>query len=305
MLLLMVFVVGCAPVAFAYGSQDEHDKDLKYALFGSTAKKLLDGDENRKFEAISNAASLAIDQFSSNDQQKQKKSTYDDLQCALVYFGLPDLPDTFDNLDLNIHVSPDNVNITARNHRKYTHLGWDYKGYPNEAFWEKRKQILIHTVNWTLFQDDDALLSKVPFLSDVLYAPSEQCIAFCKIIYYIHILGDHEEGDVSKKLEYLEPIQYVDTSTPGIITELKEQLQILLKNRCRSWSYAGLMEAIITIEIESEEDYKTWGKLDTEEKCEINKEYAIEIMYVLSLYLPHLLKNEPFFSKSFEQALQN
>ena len=60
------------------------------------------------------------------------------------------------------------------------------------------------------------------------------------------------------------------------------------------------MDAITTIEVETEEEYKTWGKLDTNEKCEINKYYAEEILRVLSAYLPQLLKNEPFFSNHFK-----
>lgn len=60
------------------------------------------------------------------------------------------------------------------------------------------------------------------------------------------------------------------------------------------------MEALTTLEIESAEEYKTWGKLDTEEKCDINKEYAKEILHVLSAYLPTLLKREPFFSTHFK-----
>ena len=157
----------------------------------------------------------------------------------------------------------------------------------------------MHTVNWTLF-NDKALFSWIPGAADALYPPSEQCEAFCAMVYYIHILGDHIEGDASKNLEYLEPIQYVDAFTSGIITELKEQLQIVFMAQKRSWSYAGLMEALTTLEIESAEEYKTWGKLDTKEKCDINKEFAKEILRVLSAYLPTLLKREPFFSTHFK-----
>ena len=298
MLLLLVFVVGSAPSALAHDDQKEHDRDLKYALFGSR-DKVLSGEEKRIFKAISNAAALTIDQFSANEQLRWKEKVYNELQKELKEISNSKLPYSFDELDLNINVAPDGKNITANSHRKYTHLGWNYKGYPNEEFWEKRKQILLHTVNWTLF-NDKAVFSWIPGAANALYPPSEQCEAFCAMVYYIHILGDHEEGDISKKLEQLEPIQYVNSSTPGIITELKEQLQILFKSQSSSWSYAGLMDAIITIEIESEEEYRTWGKLNTEEKCEINKYYAKEILRVLSAYLPNMLKKEPFFSNHFK-----
>lgn len=298
MLLLLVFVVGNAPAAFAHRNQNEHDKDLKYVLFGSEAKKL-SGDEKLIFKAIANAAALAIDQFSADDQLRWKEKIYDELQEELKKLHASELPYSFEELDLNSNVSSDGKNVTANSHRMYTHLGWNYKGYPNEEFWEKRKQVLVHTVNWTLY-NDKAFFSWVPGAANTLYPPNEQCEAFCAVVYYIHILGDHMEGDISKKLAYLEPIQYVDSSAPGIITELKEQLQILFKSQSSSWSYAGLMDAITTIEIESNEDYKTWGKLDTKEKCKINQEYADKIMDVLSAYLPNMLKNEPFFSSHFK-----
>lgn len=303
MLLLLVFVVGSVPGALAHGDQSKHDRDLKHALFGSPKngfpEKVLTGKEKTIFEAISNAAALTIDQFSQNEQLHQKESTYNKLQGELKELGLPALPNSFDNLDLNINVAPDGKNITANSHRKYTHLGWNYKDYPNEEFWKTRKQVLLHTVNWTLF-NDKALFSWIPGAADALYPPSEQCEAFCAVVYYIHILGDHIEGDASKNLEYLEPIQYVDTFTPGIITEQKEQLQIVFMAQKRSWSYAGLMEALTTLEIESAEEYKTWRKLDTKEKCDINKDFAKEILRVLSAYLPTLLKKEPFFYNHFK-----
>lgn len=297
LLAAAMFVMGGAP-AVAHEKQDEHDKDLKYALFGSR-EKVLSGDEKVIFKAISNAAALTIDQFSPNDSLKWKKGTYDKLQNDLQKLKLRKLDIAFDDIDLNNKVTPNGENVVAKTHRKYTHLGWNYQNYPSEEFWVKRKQVLLDTVNWTLF-NDKAAFSWVPGLSDALYSPSEQCEAFSAMVYYIHILGDHIEGDVSQKLEYLEPIQYVDAFTPGIITELKEQFRIVFKSQDKSWSYAGLMDAITTIEIETEEEYKTWGKLDTNEKCEINKHYAKEILRVLSDYLPQLLKNEPFFANHFK-----
>ena len=297
LLAAAMFVMGGAP-AVVHEKQDEHDKDLKYALFGSR-EKVLSGDEKVIFKAISNAAALTIDQYSLNETERKKEKVYKKLQEDLDNLGLPKISICFDDLDLNRTVAPDGKNIAPNTHRKYTHLGWNYKNYPNEEFWKLRKQVLLHTVNWTLF-NDKAAFSWVPGLSDALYSPSEQCEAFSAMVYYIHILGDHIEGDVSQKLEYLEPIQYVDAFTPGIITELKEQLRIVFKSQNKSWSYAGLMDAITTLEVETEEEYKTWGKLDTNEKCEINKYYAEEILRVLSAYLPQLLANEPFFNNHFK-----
>lgn len=303
MLLLLVFVVGSVPGALAHDDQGKHDKDLKYALFGLREKKLAD-EENTIFKAISNAAALTIDQFSQNEQRRQKEKVYDELQKILDKRNKPKLPYSFEELNLNINVAPDGKNITANSHRKYTHLGWNYKGYPNEEFWEKRKQILLHTVNWTLF-NDKAFFSKIPGVANVLYPPSEQCDAFCAMVYYIHILGDHIEGDKPEKLTDLEPlIQYASMSTPGIIAELKEQLSIVFVSQEDSWTYAALMDKLTGLEIRAERNCGTWGAADTKEKCTLNQNYAKKLLDILSAYLPSLLKNEPFFSSHFKQALR-
>lgn len=304
MLLLLVFVVGSVPGALAHGDQSKHDRDLKHALFGSP-EKALTGEEKTIFKAISNAAALTIDQFSQNEQLRQKESTYNKLQGELKELGLPALPNSFDNLDLNINVAPDGKNITANSHRKYTHLGWNYKDYPNEEFWKTRKQVLLHTVNWTLF-NDKAFFSKIPGIANALYPPSEQCEAFCAMVYYIHILGDHIEGDKPEKLTDLEPlIQYTNLSTPGIIAELKEQLSVVFVSQEDSWTYAALMDKLTGLTIRAERNCATWGAIDTKEKCTLNQDYANELLGILSDYLPNLLKYEPFFSSHFKQALKN
>ena len=299
MLLLLVFVVGSVPSALAHDDQSAHDRDLKYALFGSP-NKALTGEEETIFKAISNAAALTIDQFSQNEQLHQKESTYNKLQGELQELGLPALPNSFDNLDLNINVAPDGKNITANSHRKYTHLGWNYKDYPNEEFWETRKQVLLHTVNWTLF-NDKAFFSWIPGAADALYPPSEQCEAFCATVYYIHILGDHIEGDKPEKLTDLEPlIQYTSLSTPGIIAELKEQLSVVFVSQEDSWTYAALMDKLTGLAIRAERNCATWGAVDTKEICTLNQDYANELLDILSVYLPTLLKREPFFSTHFK-----
>lgn len=296
-LLLVVFFVGSAPAAYAHKKQQAHDADLKKVLFGSESI-YLSGDKGLSFQAIANAAALTIDQFSSSkvsDRKPSGKLTHEKLLKNLDKLGIKAKVAKFDEIDLN---TDNGSSITANTHRKYTHLGWNYKYQtPDEAFWPKRKQLLIDTVYWVLF-NRDAILAEIPIRWD--YKSDEQCEAFCAVVYYIHILGDHIEGDTSQKLEYIEPLQYTDVFRPGLITEIKEQLQILFMSQRGSWKYAGLMDAITTLEVESEEEYKTWGSLDTNEKCKINQEYANEVLDALSMYVPGLLMKEPFFASRFK-----
>ena len=293
--LLLIVVMGNAP-AFAHDTQDKHDDDLKYVLFGSRDNKTLNAEETLLFSAIANAAALTIDQFSPNDRLRWKENVYNQLQDTLQTLKLPGLPDGFDKIDLNSRIV--GKNVVANFHREYTHLGWNYQGYPNEKFWEKRKPILLHTVNWTLFQGK-TLLSRIPWLSDVLYRPNEQCEAFCIIIYDIHILGDHIVGDTPDKLSSLEPlIQYNGFSESGIRLELIEQLKTVFAAQKDSRQFNLLIQEIQTLkfELEKEQIYDAVGSVKNPDKCKTNKEYANKLLDLLSTKLPELLKNEPFFA---------
>ncbi len=298
-LLAFLFVMSICPLTLAHDDQKEHDADLKYAFFGDR-DKFLQGDEKKAFTVIANAAALAIDQYSPNDKAQWKQKCYDTIQKYLCDLKVPELNISYEELDLNIHVSSDKKNVTGTTHRKYTHLGWNYKEYPNQDFWMLRKKVLLDSVNRVLF-NPQSLLSWWPWLSDVFYGPSEQCDAFCGMIYYIHILGDHIAGNTPNKLTDLEPlIQYASLSTPGIIAELKEQIQIVFVSQKNSWTYLSLMEDLSTLEICAEKNCGTWGSIDTDEKCRINQKNAEKLLDILAKRLPQMLKNEPFFSDRFK-----
>lgn len=303
-LLIIVLVGTCVSCAFAHDDQNEHDKDLKQALFGNRDKQLV-GEEKTAFQAIADAAAVTIDQFSPNDTLQWKKGTYDNLQNELSDLGVQTIGIDFKDLDLNIHVW-DNVknaeakNITANSHRRFTHMGWKYKRYPNEEFWKRRKSVLLQTANEVLFTRK-ATFSRIPLLSGLIYQPSEQCEAFCAVVYYIHILGDHIEGDIPDKLTDLEPlIQYTSFSTPGIITELMEQLRVLFPNQTSTRVFSMLMQDLTDLRIEVEDNCGMWGSVDTVEKCRENQKYAKKLLEILATHLPLLLQREPFFADCFK-----
>lgn len=297
-LLAFLFVMSICPLTLAHDDQKEHDADLKYAFWGDR-KKELKGDEKKAFTVIANAASLSIDQFSPNDKVQWKKECYNTIQKYLCDLKVPKLNVSYEELDLSIRISG-NENVVASTHRKYTHLGWNYKEYPKQDFWMLRKKALLDSVNRVLF-NPQSLLSWWPWLSDVFYGPSEQCDAFCAMIYYIHILGDHIAGNTPDKLTDLEPlIQYASLSTPGIIAELKEQIQIVFVSQKSSRKYLSLMEDLSTLGICAEKNCGTWGSIDTDEKCRINQKNAEKLLDILANHLPQMLKNEPFFSDRFK-----
>lgn len=202
------------------------------------------------------------------------------------------------SIDLNSNVSGGS-NITANTHRSYTHQGWNYNKYPNPEFWKTRKQLLIDVVNKVFFYPKNSL-ARLPWLSGILFAPSEQCDAFCGMIYYIHILGDHIEGDDPEKLTDLDPlIQYTNLTTPGIITELQEQLKVVFASQTTSRMYMELMQELSELKNDAEKNCGTWGAVDTFEKCSINQNYAVKLLDILSQRLPQLLARETFFTDCF------
>lgn len=293
LILIVAAFFSIIPCSYAHDDQKKHDDDLKYALFGSD-HAVLTGDTKTSFQAIADAAAISIDQFSPNDSLQWKISVYENLQSELSALGLLRLSISYDDINLNAKIAG-GKNITANTHRSFTHLGWNYNRYPNMEFWKTRKQVLIDVVNRVLFYPD-AFTSKIPWISSMLNAPSEQCDAFSAVVYYIHILGDHIEGDDPNKLTDLEPlIQYSNFRSPGIITELQEQLQIVFVSQKSTRTYMSLMQELSDLRIRAEDNCGTWGAVDTYERCEINQQYAKELLDILADHLSSMLRNEKFF----------
>lgn len=296
--LIAVMLFCTSPLALAHDDQSKHDEDLKYALFGERDKSFT-RKEGTAFAAIADAAALSIDQFSPNVELKWKNGTYEELNRNLSNLGLPELSMDFSEIDLNANIVKEG-NVTANTHRRYTHLGWNYDKYPYPDFWNARKSVLVDVTNRVLFYPQSTIVS-IPWIADLMYSPSEQCEAFSAVVYYIHILGDHIEGDDPTKLTDLEPlIQYASLSTPGIITELQEQLSVLFASQRNTRTFMAMQQNLTDLRLKVEQNCGMWGAVDTKEKCSINQKYANELLDILAKSLPILLHNESFFSNRFD-----
>lgn len=182
----------------------------------------------------------------------------------------------------------------------YTHRGWNFSEYPDNAFWKTRQKILLETVQQELFGDSNPLINWVTYKVNSLMGPSEQCEAFCRMVYCIHILGDHTVGDKPGKLAFLLPLARPhDELNPGIIPELKDCLQILFADQNDGWTYMALMNELDIDRMKAEELYSSDGGIYTEEKCAANIENAKELLCKLGEYIPKLLRNEEFFAQVF------
>lgn len=289
--VLSIAILCCGLSALAHSSQGDHDKGLKLVLFGS-ADYLPQGEKKETFQAIADAAALCIDQFSANKQAQSKKQEFEELSLRIH------LSMSFGDIDLNHSLS--GGNITPNTHRMYTHLGWDFSEYPDRKFWETRRKILLETVRQELFGDS---IPDVPLLSGIinrLTEPSEQCTAFCEMVYCVHILGDHLEGDAPGKLAALEPLARPnDPSNPGIIPELQESLQTLFADQQDTRTFMSLMQELDVLRGDAEEVSSSWGGINTEEKCATNRENAENLLTLLGDKIPILLRSEDFFVQAF------
>ncbi len=299
-ILVLFIVIACifgnVSVAFAHQDQGKHDVDLRKVLFGEGY--IPTGEKKEKFQAIANAASLCIDQYSSNATDHKKEVMFNKLKNT-VGFSI-----SFKNFDLekkNIGVS-----VTPRNHRWYTHQGWNY---PENAkkdktwikFWKIRKKVLTSTVNLELFNKAPSAFSKIPFVENYLDsedACNKQCEAFCVLVYYVHILGDYDEANAPTPefIQQLVPLYRAnDVSNPGMIQDLIDILPDLFPNNENS----RLQLQRKLEKIASKSKHIQHDNIQTQEEFEEYKEYALEVVSVLKECVPDMLRREDFFADAF------
>lgn len=278
--------------SFAHDDQGQHDKDLKLVLF-KNQDYLLYGDKKKAFQLIADAASICIDQFSTNTSVRWKSNAYEKLDASI---GL-NIP--FEDIDLNRTKAIDGTNITANTHRRYTHLGWDFSMYPNKEFWATRKKVLTTTVEKVLFSNDS-----LPLWLSRIITPNqwskEQINAFSAFVYYVHLVGDHVAADKPEKLVALDPlVRHNDLSSPGIIPELIEYLQVLFPSQKNTRVFITMREELEILAMKAAKNYHSWGGINSDEKCKLNESYAKKLLELLSENMPTLLKNEDYFSRVF------
>lgn len=138
-------------------ARGEHDELLARVLFKDGA---CPREHEKTLRALQDACALCLDQFNGRGG---------DLLDALVAKGVTGIPSGIDEIDFtgNSH------------HRMYTHRGWDvdYGAIGEDrAKWPRRRLILSQTVKWAFETIGDA-----------------DCDAFCRLVYYTHVLRDHLE----------------------------------------------------------------------------------------------------------------
>jgi len=288
-IILLLCVSLCAN---ALPNQKEHDDELRDVLFGEGYP--LFGEAKAKFQAIADATSLCIDQFSTNEDMRSKEKLFNSLN-ERVGFSF-----SFDDIELQKGIG--GINVTAKTHRLYTHRGWDFQEYPLKELWVQRKKILTATVNKELFGESAGLLSKLPFAEGFLYSESAcnpQCEAFCKMVYYIHILGDYEEAkSYSAEFQQLIPLaRHEDPSSPALIQDIISAARVLFANQ--PWSLDLFVQELEEVENRAERLLSNQGGIRTQEQFDAYYACGRDVYKILLDLLPGMLRKVDFFSNAF------
>ena len=284
-ILTFSVLFSCSFHVYAY-VKDKHDEIIECVLFGNAnySRTLSSASEHFKdLQDLKNATALCVDQYQGN---------YADLLEALQARGIHGLPKSISEIDFTFN----------QYHRKYTHRGWNFDySLDDLGHWAIRKEILLQTVNHT-FE-----FSKIAGEWGILgitkqFDYDEQCDAFAAFLYYLHVIGDFEASK-SKGMIIGNVIPLV-REHPGeknedIIWELERILPIIFKESSKTNKrlYDSLMSDLKSIGLDGRRLEGSGGM--TDENFPEYHELIEKLIDKLESKVPSLLKDEPFFAKTF------
>lgn len=279
--LLIIFAI-CVSTAqtFAY-DREGHDKTLEEVLFGNNMYSSSKGEPIKKAaKALKCASYLAIDQYNGKGEA-DITFLKNDFQVS----GIPEISD---------------IDFTSNNnHRRYTHRGWDYTYVPDKANWQKRKSILLSTVNkeFNFKKSPNKVLGKV---NKKYLEYDKKCDSFCALIYYIHIIGDQIDNKTYTQFRsnYPNQMKLGGKDEENIIAELLKHTEILFEDQVSSNKYTHLKTSLTSLNGKIKALLRD-GDINTEEKYTQYIEYAKQLEKILSANIPNLLREEEFFKKVY------
>lgn len=249
----------------AYERKD-HDELMLKILFRKYEYACNNSAVQDEISVITSACYLTIDQFNNYGQKYLDE---------LIAYGVKDIPS---------QVSEIGYSASGRNHRDYTHRGWSFDyGGEMKTKWPIRQDILRKTAD-TVFDFD---------------GNEKQKEAFCELLYYIHILGDHED-DASYTVSNGRKIDVGGRhDKEDIIHKLLDAFSILFADQTNTHKYRALTTNLRSINSKLDKLVNSEGGVNSDEKFEQHQELVGDLIEILSLYLPEMLKDEPFFNKVF------
>lgn len=291
-LLAVVLIASMVSVGYAHSDthgKEVHEKKMKKILFDDENHRLM-GSQKEAFDALVYASQLVLDQANGSDERYLKKLR-DDYKVS----GLPK------------RISEIDFRVSAGTHRDYTHHGWDYdysntpKPGSDEANWPLRKEILLKTTAKVFgFQKDHQ------FLWFKWGDYDKKCNSMAALIYYIHVLADHQDYLDSIHSNYsgesLEMMPFVSESPnePDVVSEILKHLGIIFEDQTDNDNYKCLTQDLKTIKEEAIRiKGKGTGEIDTVEKRALYKAQVDECIKCLSYRVHTLLEKEDFWQKVF------
>ena len=249
----------------AYERKDHDDLMLKI-LFRKYEYACNDSSVQDELSVLTSACYLTIDQFNSYGQNYLNE---------LVNYGIKNIP---------TQVSEIGFSASGKTHRNFTHQGWTY--IYNETMktkWPLRQDILRNTAG-TVFDFN---------------GNEKQKEAFCELLYYIHILGDHED-DASYTISNGLKIDLGGRhDKEDIIHKLLDLLPHLFPDQTNTHKYRTLVVKLHSINNNLDKIVNSVGGINNDEKFAQRQDLVKRFIDVLSLYLPEMLKDEQFFNELF------
>ena len=266
LLLCVVFIISIVPTTSEAYERKDHDDLMLKILFRKYEYACNDSSVQDELSALTSACYLTIDQFNSYGQNYLKE---------LADYGVKNIPALIDEISFT---------ASGKTHRSFTHQGWTY--IYNETMktqWPARQDILRNTVG-TVFNFN---------------GNEKQKEAFCELLYYIHILGDHED-DASYKISNGSKIDIGGRhDKEDIIHKLLDLLPVLFADQTNTHKYRALTTNLRSINSKLDKLVNSVGGINNDEKFAERQVLVAEVIEILSLYLPEMLKKEPFFNDVF------
>ena len=266
LLLCFALIISMVPIKSEAYERKDHDDLMLKILFRKYEYACNDSSVQDELSVLTSACYLTIDQFNSYGQNYLDE---------LATYGIKNIP---------TQVSEIGFSASGRNHRSFTHRGWnfDYSG-EMKTLWPVRQDILRNTVSAVFdFNGNE-----------------KQKEAFCELLYYIHILGDHED-DASYQISNGLKIDIGGRhDKEDIIHKLLDLLPNLFADQTHTHKYRALTTNLRSINSKLDKLVNSIGGINTDEKFAERQVLVGNVIEILSLYLPEMLKKEPFFNEVF------
>lgn len=266
LILCLTLMIGFLPIKSEAHVRKEHDKIMLYVLFRNFEYAAKGSSVQDEISVLTDACYLTIDQFNGKGQ-----SSLDEL----IDYGIKDLP---------MSVSEINYSAGGNDHRSKTHRGWNVvSDVEMKTIWPIRQNILRNTVG-TVFD---------------FGGNEKQNEAFCELLYYIHILGDHQNDKSYKTNNGLKIGVGGRHDKEDIIHKLLDLLPILFADQTHTYKYRALTTKLRSINSKLDKLVNSVGGINNDEKFAEHQVLVGKVIEILSLYLPKMLKKEPFFNEVF------